>query len=151
MKTTYKIIRIPGNVLEVECDEGSNVSKILEVAGIKIDKGKQCVSVDGCIIEPSQFNDTTPRDKRILVTRGAKGAAPTPLFKKARKYLLGHGFVETSGKGDHVKFTAPSGELLVLNTDKRDSKHLDIASAKQVARYFDINIAELYELLTHRK
>lgn len=94
-----------------------------------------------------QAASTALSAQRVVLAEAIIGHAPTPKMRPAIQYLKNQGYTQSTGKGDHIRFTAPDGQSITLNPDKRDSKHLDLASAKELARSLGVSLADLYSMI----
>jgi len=142
--TKIKIIRIPGATVELEVEIGKTLESILIEANISIDFSKQALMVGSNKVQESEVNNIKNIEGVIIISTGAKGHAPTPKIKSVIKYLKSRGYIENGGKGDHRKFSNQKGEVIVLNPDNRDQKHLDLGSAKSLAKALGLNLTTLY-------
>lgn len=139
-----KIINAPGGIADIEFTQGETIGQILEKYEIEIDFEKQALSLGGTRVCQDQLDHTELTASPIIIARGARGEAPTPLVKSAVKYLKNLGYIEGGGKGDHRKFTSDSGAIVILNPAKNDHKHLDLGSAKGLAKHFGVSLGNLY-------
>ncbi len=74
-------------------------------------------------------------DRITITPRAMRVEGPTPLLRQFVRFIESKGFQsDGNGKGDHERYKSPDGKLLVLNVDKRDPKHVDIASVKSLAK-----------------
>ena len=142
-----RIARI-GNVIEVEVPRGSSIAAALEAGSISV-RDDATLHLNGSAIERSEWATTSldEEDALILLASPIRGELPTPKLKEVLAFLRRHGFKRAAGKGDHEKYTAPDGTLIVVNPAKRDSKHIDLGTAKQLAKYLGVNLYELHAAL----
>lgn len=96
--------------------------------------------------ETVETDDLLKPDDCVSITpRNIEAAAPTPLLRKTRTYLLKQGFTQEAGTGgDHENWRSPQGAPLKLNPDNKDKKVLDLASFKACATLLNTNINDLY-------
>ena len=83
-------------------------------------------------------------DRITVSPNGIHGEVWVPTLKVFKNYLRGSGFqFARSGKGDHEIWQAHDGNHLAVNASKRDKKHVDIATVRQLAELKGISFQEV--------
>ncbi len=121
---------------------------ILNKSNISIDFLRDGLFLGSQRIDEEDVEKINVTDNVIIIAKGARGEVSTPKLKAAIKHLKSLGFKESSGKGDHRKFTNERGDSVILNPAKTDSKHIDLGSAKDLARLLGHTLASLNEALS---
>lgn len=142
-----KLVRLGVKALEMEFEQGDSLGMVLSSYEISVDFESEGVFQAGKAIQENELNSVPASEEPIIIARGVRGEAPTPLYRTAIRYLRQRDYVEHGGKGDHKKFTARNGSIVILNSDKRDKKHLDMGSAKSLAKHLGVSFGKLHEML----
>jgi len=138
------VSRIPGKAIVVNALPLDTIESVLKKAKMTTDFNRDSILVGDKRLNPGDLDSVCGNITNIVITRNILGEAPTPKIAAAKKYLLKMGCIEKGGKGDHSKFTCANGKIFVLNAHKRDSKHLDLGSAKSMAKHLNLSLADLY-------
>ena len=142
-----KIIRAPGTTTDVDVDHALSINEILHSAGIEIDHEVESVFCGNGKVTKENMGKVHITDGVIIIAKGARGEAPTPKLKAAIKFLISNGFEMEPANGDHIKFRRPNFPTIILNPDNSDKKHIDLGSAKSLAKAFNLTLSELYQRL----
>lgn len=142
-----KVIKVPGTTTEVEVNHSLSVNELLHSIGLEINHEIESVFVGNSRVVKEDMEKTYIIGGVIIIAKGARGEVPTPKLKSATEFLTNIGYVKESANGDHIKFKKANFTTIILNSDNSDKKHIDLGSAKSLAKAFNLTLSELYQRL----
>lgn len=143
----FKVIKVPGTTIEVEVNNSPSINELLHSIGVEINHETESVFVGNGRVVKEDMGKTHMIGGVLIIAKGARGEVPTPKLKSATEFLINNGYVKESANGDHIKFKKSNFPTIIINSDNNDKKHIDLGSAKSLAKAFNLTLSELYQHL----